>query len=41
MLGNSPGIATGWPTRVSLVGSEGEMESMLSVFEPAFTAKMF
>ena len=40
VLGNSPGTATGWSTRERRVGSEGEMESMLSVLEPALTAKM-
>lgn len=41
VLGKSPGTEAGRPMGVSLVGSEGEMENMLSVLEPALTAKRF
>ena len=40
LLGNSPGTDMGSPTRERSVGSESEIERMLSELEPAFTAKM-
>jgi len=40
VFGNSPGTVTGRPRIVTHVGSDEEMESMVSVLEPAFTAKM-
>jgi hypothetical protein len=41
VLGNSPGIATGLPTRESCVGSLAAMENMLKVLDPALTAKTY
>ena len=38
-LGKSPIVMAGWPRRVSLVGSWGEMQNMETEFEPALTAK--
>jgi hypothetical protein len=41
VLGNSPGTATGSPTRVRHSGSLGLMASIDTVFEAGLTAKMF
>jgi len=40
VLGNVPGKAAGRPTRCSFRGSEGEIASIDTVFDPAFTANM-
>jgi hypothetical protein len=41
VLGNVPGNAAGFPIRVSINGSSGEMANMETVLDPAFTAKIF
>ena len=41
VLGNSPGTATGFPTGEREVGSPDEIVIMVSVLEPALTAKTF
>jgi len=41
VLGNVPGNAAGFPIRLSIKGSSGEMANIEIVLDPAFTAKMF
>jgi hypothetical protein len=41
VLGNSPGISTGGPTRLISVGPWGEILSMDKVLQPALTANIF